>query len=300
MIHISLRCHPVRAGAVCLALSLVPLAVSQTTEHPASPSRAALEKTATLGLPRLQPQTKPDGAAAVSRTEYNVFALAAPQENARIRDRAAHQILEIDREQEWTVPLKASGQRTYYISLLVYASEATVIAVDGAWIGVAKGDASSAYQVMVGEPTATGLTWRPTGQHVHISTFGGARMAALPVLTARIDSSTGAWDLYAGDRIIAESVALAQTSSTDTNPKRLSVRAGKGTTWVCGIVQSNQNPLFEDVNDNGIDDSFEKHKKGGLLSDVTREQRSFAIKEWRESSRSERKAAWILNKPRPD
>src|SRR5882724_5175046 len=148
---------------------------------------------------------------------------------------------------------------------------------------------------MIGEPSAAGLQWRDTGILVLKQVFGGQTMASFPVITVRLDPKAGVWDLYSGSRQVADNVALAKPGSTDANAGKFLVRPGNGRAWLCGLVQTEDNPLFEDTNGNGIDDAFEREKKGGLLpASLTPAERAAAAKEWRETARTQRSQAWLI------
>lgn len=261
-----------------------------------------------LGLPRLKTNSKPGKPAPLAANGYGVDGLNVPPNakaavGIRVVERGTIRVLELEATREWVRPLQKAGKDPLCVSFLIYASDATVLAVDGAWLGVAASPVSGCLQLMIGEPAGAGggLKWREAGINVMTRIYGGETMAALPVLTVRLDPKAGVWDLYSGSTQVADNIVLAKTAGSDANNGNFIVRAGKGRAWMCGLVQTGDNPLFGDANGNGIDDEFERTKKGGLLpSTLTPAQRASAAKEWRETARTQRYEAWLIGKPRPD
>lgn len=259
-----------------------------------------------MGLPRLQTKAKPGKATPLPATNYEVDALLVPPNakavaGVRAIERGPTRLLELESMHEWMRPLQKAGNAPVCVSFLLYASDATVVAVDGAWLGVAASPLGGDLQLMIGEPVAGALTWREAGIHIPPQVFGGANMVALPVLTIRLDPRAGVWDLYRGSTQVADSLPLSKTTGSDPNHGNFLVRAGKGRVWLCGLVQTEDNPLFDDANGNGIDDEFERTKQGALLpSNLTATQRAAVAKEWREAVATQMYEAWLIEKPRPD
>jgi hypothetical protein len=259
-----------------------------------------------LGLPRLKDKFKPDKAAPLASSSYENVALTTSgdeKKGAGIRsiERGTTRLIELDAAREWSKPLRGNRNEPTWVSFLLHASDATVVAVDGAWIGVAASPLADGLQLMIGESEGGSLKWREAGMHVPKQIFGGASLVALPVLTIRLDAKAGVWDLYNGSQQIADNIPLAKTSGVDPNHGRFLIRAGKDRAWLGGLVLADENPLFADTNRNGIDDEFEVAEKGGLLpANLTATQRTAAAKEWREAVRKHRYEAWLIDRPRPD
>lgn len=301
------------AIAVCFGcvVSFPTTTCAKEPVDPKTPSRdipaKAAELWSPLGLPRLKTKVKPGKAGNLASASYDVDGLAAPEdsksaEGVRTFDRGNSRVLEIAAGREWKRSLKNPGKNVY-TSFLLYASEGTLVAIDGAWLGVAPSQVTGCLELIVGEPKqdSSGLKWRSLGIHILQQTFGGQSMVSLPVLTVRLDRKDGVWDLYSGSTQIADNIALAKTTDADASVGSFVVRTGDGKAWVCGLVQADENPLFEDTNGNGIDDDFERTKKGALLAPTTSAaERASTAKEWRDSTRQKHQAVWLLDKPRPD
>ena len=69
-----------------------------------------------------------------------------------------------------------------------------------------------------------------------------------------------------------------------------------------GLVMSDENPLFEDENENGIDDRFERQRRAGTL--LARNSpavlRSALARDWMADQRATPPPALILPQPQPD
>ena len=79
------------------------------------------------------------------------------------------------------------------------------------------------------------------------------------------------------------------------------ITPGSEGAWLNGLVQSDENPLHEDVNRNGIDDAYERETKGRVLeSDAPALERRELAAKWREDHGKRRSVALFFNRPRPD
>jgi hypothetical protein len=256
-----------------------------------------------LGLPRLKAKTKPNTAAPLAPEKFDVDELALPagtksDDGIRSIERESLKIVELDSTREWTSLLGKGRKEPQYVSFLVYGSDSTVIAINGAWVGIAQSSVRGCLQLMIGQGDSGGIKWREAGIHIPQHIYGGAQMAQLPVLTIRFDPKGDVWDLYTESVQVADGIPLDKTGM---NAGKFLVRAGKSKAWICGIVQSDENPLFDDVNANGIDDEFERTKKGALLPEnLAAGERASLAKEARVFVQAHPSEAWYLNKPRPD
>ena len=142
------------------------------------------------------------------------------------------------------------------------------------------------------------MQWKPLNYHVGAGRYGGKTMAALPTLTVRLEPDTNTWDLYAGSRLLADNLPLIVAKKTD---RRFALRAGNEGAWLTGLVFSDENPLYEDANANGIDDRFELQTRGALLAaDTPVALRSFFAQQWKESQRRKAPPALHVSRPHPD
>lgn len=285
-------------GSACLVCAQEdPANVNQPTGIVARDSSARL---APLGLPRLRGQVKPGEAAPLAAGAFAVDSLAEPADEKSVSGRRtltqnSGRVIELDAEKDWERPLQQSTSGVLFVSFSLYGSPQTEITVGGARLGIIDSPIAGNLQLMVGEPGAEGLQWRPVGLHFNLDTYRGRSLADLPVLTVRLDPTAGIWDLYFGSRQLADGLAL------NPGDGRFLVHAGSDGAWVCGLVQSADNPLFEDANGNGIDDAFEREKLGQLLArDANSAARSDAAKQWRDYARTHPPAAWLADRPRPD
>ena len=62
------------------------------------------------------------------------------------------------------------------------------------------------------------------------------------------------------------------------------VRAGKEGAWISGLVLADENPLYDDANNNGIDDRFEVEKRGTALpANAALTDRKLLAQQWKEA-----------------
>ena len=278
------------AGVVAVVLS--PCGGQDTEAH------------AALGLPRLR-QEVPSGEApplssAVFAVEPLETALGDPQ-GARATFQGKARVVAVDAGGTWHRILRGGPSGPSFVSFSVLVSSSTVIRVGGARLGITASPVDGSLQVMEGEPFGEGVQWRPVGLHAPLDLYGGRSLAAMPVLTVRLDPAGGVWDLYFGGRQVADGLKLFPDSAADSSAGKFLVQGGEAGALICGLVQSVENPLFEDANGNGVDDAFERAKKGGLLPrGASPEDRRALAREWREETRLHPPPAWRFDRPLPD
>jgi hypothetical protein len=254
-----------------------------------------------LGLPRLRDPIAAGESAKLPVGAYDVDLLEAFTDVSSLLTQktekvGALRVLKLKAGTEWSRPLKKSDSGRLFVSILAYASNVTVVSVGNAWVSIVDSPNSDGLQIMVGEGSTAGVKWRASGLDVMPDQFGGATLANLPVLTIRVDTNAGIWDLYAGPRLIADSIPLSKGEAPN-----LAFKAGKDGAWVCGLIQTTENPLFADANNNGIDDAFEQKKNGALLPASTDlATRSRLIKVWNSEAYLNPQRAWFLEKPLAD
>jgi hypothetical protein len=81
----------------------------------------------------------------------------------------------------------------------------------------------------------------------------------------------------------------------------MQITAGKAGAWVCGVVCSDKNPLFEDENDNAVPDDFESEALDRLLKKYGGQLQMSALRrEWNEERRSRPASEFVITTPLPD
>lgn len=199
--------------------------------------------------------TAAGGPARLAAASYAVDPLAADAAagvRAETRGSVAH--LAVDGGRTWSRPLRGASHGVQFVSFQVWAAENTVIRIGGVTLGVTAGPSGGTVQLYRDEPTLAGYQWKELGLHAGLRRFDGKTMAALPVLTVRLDANERTWDLYSGSALVAEDLPLSvPTGRSD----RFEITAGAAGAWVAGLVMSDENPFYDDDNANGIDDAFE-------------------------------------------
>jgi alpha-tubulin suppressor-like RCC1 family protein len=100
-----------------------------------------------------------------------------------------------------------------------------------------------------------GGTWSPT-KFIASLTAGNQSQNWIH-LTARLDFTQGTWDLYAGGAMVAANQGFLD--STSTMLTSFSVQGDAATaSEIDDILAGTNNPLFADVNNDGIDDAWEQ------------------------------------------
>ncbi len=289
-----MKTPPLRIHALTLGLSLLPV-VGFGAQPLATPARLA----APLGLLRLQDTTKPGEAAKLVSSKFAVDALPAnglAGVSKALKDNL--DTLVLDAGKEWSRPLRGAGREVTFASFQVYGSQTTIIEIGGARLGLTAGPIPGSLQLMFDNSTSGTLAWKPLNVHVSTGQYDGKAFAALPTLTVALDSAGGFWHLYSGSRLLADHLPLI---AAKRDHRQFIVKAGTEGAWVCGLVLADENPLYEDANVNGIDDTFERQKLGVLLpagaAIPTRQQ---LAQDWKAAQRAQAPPALFVNRPMPD
>lgn len=108
----------------------------------------------------------------------------------------------------------------------------------------------------------------------------------------RLDGTAGIWDLYVGSRLGVVDLPLPKLPAGAS--RQFSVRAGAAGARVCGLISSDDNPLFADENRNGIDDAFEARQTPGasLVGRKAGPARSQLAKAWQEDQQARPVQPW--------
>lgn len=260
---------------------------------------SSLAKTPPLGLPRLMSERRPNQAAPLASETFAVDELSASGVAGAIKGtRSNADYLALDAGSEWSRPLRGTAADVTFVSFQVYASQTTIIDITGIRLGLTAGPVPDSLQLMFDEPAPGGSEWKPLNYHVATGKYDGRNFAAVPTLTVRIDPSSGVWDLFSGSRLLADNLPLIDAKKND---RQIRIRAGTEGAWITGLVLSDENPIYEDANANGIDDVFEISRRGALLpANATIAERQFLAKEWKDSQRTSPPPAFFVHRPSAD
>jgi len=265
----------------------------------AQPSSPAARSPVSRGLLRLADTGKPGAAAPVAAGRFAIDDLSTNGSADAARGRKAGlDVLTLRAGAEWSRPLRGSGREPQFVSFLLSASPSTVVEIGGARIGVTLSPASGSLQVMFDEQGGGGLQWRSLGLHVPLEKFDGETLVALPVLTVHLDPAVGVWSLYAGARLVANHLPLI---SEQGSQQKFTVKAGVGGAWLCQLIMSDENPLYEDANANAIDDAFEKQIRGSVLAaNASLADRKLLAQQWQAGQRTNSPPPLFVRRPIPD
>lgn len=225
-------------------------------------------ETAKLGLPRLQAPRPGADAAPLAPERFQVDAPAARtiEAEAGITQRAVAgvDLLEIQTDRALSEPLLHAEADVIYVSFGLYGTAGTIVSVGGAWLAIAESPAANSAQLMVGVSDGKEIKWEPAGMHTQWSPLENKLTASFSTLTIRLDRARQVWDFYSGVRLKGEQLPLRPRNRREATT--FSAQGGVDGAWISGVVQSLDNPLFEDVNNNGIADTFEVEATGALLT----------------------------------
>ncbi len=245
-----------------------------------------------LSLPRFSHEAKRLGHTPIDRDSFEVLSLASGP-HARKDARAGVRYIELKSGMEWLHNLRASRNHARYVSFTLNASYGTVIDVGGAAFVIGQSDRDTAYASI--KPLGSGAR---INQEIPWLLFSGARMAPLNIITMKVDQRTNTWAIWFRDMLVADNIAIAPNARRGN---QICITPGKGGAWLCGLVVSAENPLFEDANDNAIPDAFEMEILGSLLEDGASEQTLAALRAgWFEEKLMRPPVPFILNAPLPD
>jgi hypothetical protein len=249
-------------------------------------------RNAPLSLPRLAPEARKLGHEPVAASEFEVLRFM-PVPRAKLMTQGRASYLGIEPEAEWEQPLRHKTAEISYISFTLNASSGTRIEIGGAAFSVEpsqRSDTHAGIRVLSSEaPICHETPW---------SLFGGSRMAPLNIVTVKVDRRTYTWSMWFRDSLV---VTDAPMSEDKRNFGRIRVTAGKGGAWLCGLVFSDENPLFEDGNDNAVPDDFEVSSTGGLVEVGASAGTLEALRRgWLAKRRTMRPTIFVLTTPLPD
>ena len=254
-----------------------------------------------LGLPRTKDVAKPGETAPLVAGKFALDDLSASNAANGGASKAKKDnvdYLALDAGKQWSQSLRGSPKDPTYASFMVYGSQTTIVEVGGARLGVTAGPIPGSLQLMFDDSTTSTLQWKSLNLHIATGTYGGKTMAALPVLTVMLDPSSVTWTLFSGSRLLADHLPLIPANK---DSRTFTLTAGTAGAWLCGLVLSDENPLYQDDNFNGIDDAFEKQTRGALLpAGASIPERQLLAKQWKASQRAKPPPALFVQRPLPD
>jgi len=256
---------------------------------------------APLGLLRLRDRGGVDGASKLPAGKVQADSLEAVGSDVVRAEKRGIDYLVLSPEREWLRPLRGGArEEVTFVSFSVYASLSTIIRVGDAWLGVIEASSQGSAQLVAGHPGKEGIDWQPLGYQLRVEAYDGKPLAALPVLTVRLDPKAGVWDLYSDARLVAEGLPLYQ-SGRRQDAGEFYLRGGKEGAYILGLVMADENPLYTDANANGIDDRFEQRSRGELLpADASAAERKTLAQAWRADARVNRPPSLLVPRLLPD
>ncbi len=206
--------------------------------------------------------------------------------------------LALDAGKEWSRTLRGGANDVTFVSFHVCASKNTLIEAGGARLALGAGQTAGFLRLGYEELTGDVVKVRSLGVLVNPVPHGGKALASLPMLTIRLDPESGVWDVFSGSRLLADNLPLLAATRES---KKFTLRAGDQGAWISGLVTADENPLYDDVNANGIDDVFERKQRVRLLPpNASTAERKRLAEEWREFQRGRPPPPLIFNRPLPD
>jgi hypothetical protein len=281
------------SATFCIAV-VVSFAVAADAAGAAEPAKPTLTS---LELPRLQSKPRPGALPRLAKAKVSVDDLA-PQGAGTLKTAARQNVtyLSLPGGAEWSRPLRGSPNAVTFVSFLAGGSEGTTFQIGGAKI-VVKPSTTAGYAQLALGPAGNSTLPLMAGDLVKLETHDGASLAALPIITVRLDPAAKVWDLYIFQRLIAEDLPLGDSAGART----FAVTAGKAGANLLGLVLADENPLHVDANVNGIDDEFEKQKRDGtLLAADAQTDRKLLAAQWKEAQRGLDAKSWPVRRPVSD
>ncbi len=256
-------------------------------------SEDAARTPVSFGLPRLVATNQRGAGEPLPANKVTIDRLIPDVGAARSGERLGAPFLSVEAGVSLSRPLRGTAKDVLFVSFSAYGSSGTIITIGGATLGIIASDIDGRAQLMALKGSEE---WESLRLHVPYEKYEGKTLASLPVLTLRLDPKAGVFDVYVGTRMIASDIPLAKDDS-----RQFVITPGSEGAWLNGLVQSDENPLHEDVNRNGIDDAYERETKGRVLeSDAPALERRELAAKWREDHGKRRSVALFFNSPRPD
>lgn len=268
--------------SVAPLLALCCLAYSQGSELLPAEEKDQLTKPP-QGLRRLAGRPAEPGGTVIPASAISIVDIGAPQVEAsagRIASRGNIRYLALPPGAEWSTSLRPLRAGVNYTTFTMLASLDTIVSVDGALVSLVKSYQPGYATVVVGYPKDDAIEWVSLDHHVGLRPYGGQPMGTLAVITICTDTESRQWSILLLDQVAAYDLPLGQVEPGA--PRVLSVKAGPSGAWVCGVANSDENPVFDDGNHNGVRDSFETTLLGAPLArHASRRDRDALVNLWK-------------------
>ncbi len=286
-----------------------PPSPAEAIRDPSQPPRAAplsaRDDWAPLGLPRLRANNR-GSASRLSGEKFHVDSLNTSNDSGSrtgqsVIERDGLKVLKILSGNVWSRDMRSAASSTLFVSFRLYASVGTKFEIGGVTFRVDESPINGAASLVRLEQVRDEIIAAPLGIHVAWNVFDGHKLAGLPVLTVRYDHNAGVWDLFSSTSLVADNL-LIQKESAGYTKRQITLTGGASGAWLVGLVQSEENPLFEDTNGSGIEDGFQRIAlNGALLSkESTWLERRRLASAWRKSDRDKPRPALLVEPLRPD
>lgn len=255
-------------------------------------SPIAILRNAPLSLPRLAVDAHKLGKKPVRVEAFEVLSLS-PGQRAKQKERGGSAYLEIEPGAEWQQSLRTQRVGANYVTFALNASVGTKIDIGGATVVLATSERDASYAAIRADDRGGNID-----HEMPWLLFGGARMAPLDIVTVKLDRKSGTWAMWFRDTLVAADMPLAARQGVAA---QIHITAGKAGAWLCGLVCSDENPLFEDANDNAVPDDFEQEILGELLHGNASDRVRAGLRQaWQEAKSSQPRSEFLLTTPLPD
>jgi PKD repeat protein len=132
-------------------------------------------------------------------------------------------------------------------------TSSSLYTIEGAQFGFQQVNGQGVLEAYYGDGNGGG-TWTATAFTISLGI--GNQATSWVRLTARLDFGAQTWDLYANGAMVAAGIPFVTTTSTYLSTLQIQGDAGMAT-YVDDLYIGATNPLFADVNSDGIDDAWE-------------------------------------------
>ncbi len=285
------------AAATALGIIVATSVVGQS-----DPSLPPPDNGAPLGLPRLSRNASDENHRLLKREDYQVLDLSSPayevEGSAMFRTKGGKPYLEISAYKRWQAAPRSPVRGRTFVSFTLNVPLNAEISVAGALLRVRESRSDVAYAGLdYGTPQDDGIKWMPLEHEVPLVPFSGRLLASLDVITIKVDHTSGTFALWSRDTLIVADAPVELKRRLDG----FEVTTLGDVAWLCGLVFSDENPVYQDDNDNCIPDSFELAQMGGLFDPHSkREELADARNAWLKWRQSQPPSQYVITTPLPD